>query len=353
MAFAFSRHGGSADWASSVPGLERRTAFAHGYRISYVIGGRGEPLVLLHGLGASSASWRFTAPALMERYTVVMPDYLGSGESEKPDVDYSIDLLARTMLALMDAIGIDRATLIGHSLGGGVAMWMYDLAPERVDRLVLVSSGGMGRELHWLLRISVLPGAEGVIGALSSPRLYIPQASRAMEQRRLRRLHVETVDLSPTVLERLHSLEARQAFISILRASIGLAGQKVSAVPRLHTVDVPTLLVWGDRDQTIPLTHGIAAASLMPRAHLEVLPNCYHRPQLEAPNAFNDLVRSFLRAEEWPPPADRAAALARYSALAARQRARRRWQSIAPAAAVAVSIPAIVLGTRRRSSRAG
>ncbi len=348
-------------WPPPNQGLTRRTAIVAGHRMSYVMGGHGEPVILLHGIGTASATWRYTLPVLAQHFTVYAPDMLGCGESDKPDIDYSVPAMARYIQEFMDAVGIKHAHFIGHSLGGGITLQLFALCPERMDRVVLSASGGMGRAVHWLLRASTLPGANGIIGAITDPRTRIAQASRAMERRRLRRLQVvqEIDEALPTIIDRLHSPETRQAFLSMLRNTSNLGGQKVSALPYLAGFDKPVLLIWGARDHTIPVTHGYVAASLMPLAHLEVLPNCYHRPQIEAPDAFNQQVLAFLQAQVWPPlPADvtplTREELITWSALLGiegkhfaaplRQALATdlRWRRLAPAALVALGIPASV-----------
>ncbi len=337
-----------AGWSDPAHGLERRTARANGHQISYVTGGQGAPVVLLHGLGATSYAWRFTLPALAEHFTVIAPDQVGCGDSAKPPIEYTIELMARTVLALLDELGIPKAHFIGHSLGGGVTLRIYGLAPQRVERIALVCSGGLGRELHWLLRVSTLPGAESVLSALTNPQLGLPQASRVMERRRMRRLAVECDETAPTVIDRLREPETRRAFVSMLRSVSDLGGQKINARPLLELMQVPALVVWGARDTTIPLEHGMVAATLMPRAYLEVLPSCFHRPQIEAPEAFNALVLDFLQADAWPPAHEESeTTTARYEPLIKRRRARRRWQRIAPAALAAASIPALYFGVTR------
>src|SRR5438477_10949054 len=135
----------------------------HGHQVSYRMAGEGPAVVLVHGLAGSSATWRFVMPALAERFTVVAPDLLGHGESEKPRGDYSLGAFACGVRDLLLALGHDRATVVGQSLGGGIAMQFAYQFPERCERLVLVSSGGLGREVNTLLRALSLPGAEYVL----------------------------------------------------------------------------------------------------------------------------------------------------------------------------------------------
>src|SRR6187200_259079 len=140
----------------------------HGHRVSYRTAGRGPVLLLLHGITNSSQTWQHVAPLLSERFTLIAPDLLGHGESATPRGDYSLGAHASGARDLLTALGHDHVTVIGHSLGGGIAMQFAYQFPERCERLVLVSSGGLGREVHLLLRAAALPGADYVLPLLSS-----------------------------------------------------------------------------------------------------------------------------------------------------------------------------------------
>src|SRR4029077_19878319 len=135
----------------------------HGHRVAYRTGGGGPVILLVHGVARGSATWRFVMPALAERFTVIAPDLVGHGESEKPRGDYSLGAFASGVRDLLLALGHERATLVGQSFGGGVVMQFAYQFPERCERLVLVSSGGLGDEVNLLLRLLALPGAELVL----------------------------------------------------------------------------------------------------------------------------------------------------------------------------------------------
>lgn len=342
-----------AGWPMPGLGLIRRSVMVSGRRLSYVTGGSGPPILLLHGLGGCSYAWRYTLPILAQHFTVYALDMLGCGESDKPRVAYTLDLLADTVIGFLDALGIAQAHVIGHSLGGGVAMTVWDRDPHYIDRLVLVDSGGMGRAVHWLLRIGTLPGAQGILGALSHPRLRVSAASRVMERRRLRRLQVaQDNQQMMTVLDRLRDPLARYAFLSILRNVANLTGQRRSALEKIDQIDAPVLLIWGARDRTIPLEHGLHALARLPRAYLEILPNSYHRPQIESPVAFNQLILHFFAAEVWPPSRQTPQISREVGRVLRQERLRRRLAPWAPAALAAV--PASItwlLGSRRRARR--
>ncbi len=281
--------------------IERMFATVGEFQISYQTSGSGFPVLLIHGLGASSVTWKQTIKALAPQFCVFAPDMPGCGESDAPETEYSIEFLTQSMLKFMDAVGIQKAHVVGHSLGGGVALGIHQRQPERIEKLALVSSAGLGKAMHWLLRMCSLPGAPKIITFLSSPQSLAPQASRAFEQRRMRRLRAEYDPAAPTVLEKLRSPEIRRAFLRMLRESSGINGQRVSATPYIMNIQNPVLIVWGAKDQTIPVLHGIAAATLIPNAHLEIIPKCYHRPPVESPSEFNSILENFLLAEVWPP----------------------------------------------------
>lgn len=326
-------------WPRPDTGLTRHTAIVSGQRMSYVTGGSGPPVILLHGIGASSFAWRYTLPALLPHCTIFAPDMFGCGESDKPAIDYSIASLATYVAEFMDVIGVAKADVIGHSLGGGIALQLSQLFPDRIARLGLVSTGGMGRELHWLLRITTLPGASGILGMLAHPRSRVAYASRIMERRRMRRLRVEFDAAAPTVIDRLRAHDSRRAFLRMLRSVSDLKGQKMSALPHLGQLTVPVLIIWGARDRTIPLAHARLALAVLPCAHLEILDQCFHRPQIEAPVRFNAALLTFLLAASWPPiqPTDLAGKELRtdhpVSIIVRRRLVRRGWRRFTPALA--------------------
>src|SRR3954466_8782685 len=142
----------------------------HGHRVIYRIAGSGPPVVLIHGMVNSSRHWEHVALRLADRYTVIAPDLIGHGDSATPRGDYSLGAHAAVIRDVLAAIGIERATIVGHSLGGGVAMQYFWQFPERTERLVLVSSGGLGHEVSPLLRTVSLPGASALLALLAHRR---------------------------------------------------------------------------------------------------------------------------------------------------------------------------------------
>lgn len=271
----------------------------HGHRVIYRIAGSGPPVVLVHGMVNSSRHWETVALRLAEDHTVIAPDLLGHGDSAAVRGDYSLGAHAASIRDLLATIGIDRATLVGHSLGGGVAMQFFYQFPQRTERLVLVSSGGLGREVSPLLRAAALPGAAAVVWLAAHPRL-MTELDRAGE--RLSRRGSAKGTLLQAVARALRPLEqpgARKAFLQTLRSVIDFHGQRVSARDRLYLLrPMPTLIVWGERDNTIPLDHGREAHHAIPRSRFETLPRAAHFPHLEDPEGLAAVLGDFLRTTE-------------------------------------------------------
>ena len=266
----------------------------HGHRVCFRRAGEGSPVLLIHGITGSCRQWERAMPILAREHEVVAPDLLGHGESAKPRGDYSLGAFASGIRDLMVALGHETATVVGHSLGGGVAMQFAYQFPERCERLVLVSSGGLGSEVSLLLRAATLPGSELVLPLLTHRRIRV--AGRTLGAT-LRRVGVGLgADASEVLrgIDSLHDPETRTAFLETLRAVVGPGGQKVDARDRLYLAEaVPSLIVWGRNDPIIPAAHGIAAHEAMPGSRLELLP-AGHFPQLEEPCEFAELLNEFI-----------------------------------------------------------
>jgi pimeloyl-ACP methyl ester carboxylesterase len=257
--------------------FRRRTVRIHGHDVTFRMGGEGPTLVLVHGIAGSSTTWRGVFPALAEHYTVVAPDLLGHGHSAKPRGDYSLGAYASGIRDLLTVLGQERVTVVGHSLGGGVAMQFAYQFPERAERLVLVAAGGLGKEVSPLLRAVTVPGAEYVLPVLLNRRIREAGEWFGRVPRRLGWRPGDTVAevwRSYTTLTERHG---QQAFIHTIRSVIDVAGQRVSAHDRLYLARaLPTLIVWGDEDRIIPVSHAHLAAESMPGARLEILEGAGH-----------------------------------------------------------------------------
>jgi pimeloyl-ACP methyl ester carboxylesterase len=268
----------------------------HGHRVSDRTDGDGEEVVvLIHGITSSAETWGEVIPALAERFTVVAPDLLGHGQSAKPRGDYSLGAYASGVRDLVAALGHDRATVVGHSLGGGVAMQLAYQFPERTERMVLVSSGGLGREVHPLLRAAALPGSEFVLPLVCWAGLR--DAGNALAGT-LGRLGLDAgTDLQEMWrgYASLADADAQQAFIHTLRTIIDGGGQRVSAQDRLYlAAELPTLLMWGEDDPIIPIEHGRAALRAIPASRLEVFGGAGHFPHRQDPERFVQTLVDFV-----------------------------------------------------------
>jgi len=264
-------------------------------RITYHSAGSGPVVLLIHGMAGSATTWRQVMPGLAQRFTVVAPDLLGHGSSDKPQGDYSLGAFACTLRDLLVALGHERATVVGQSLGGGVAMQFSYQYPERTERLVLVGSGGLGREVNPLLRFLSLPGSEAVLRLACAARVRgaIESVGSGAARMGLRP--------APVVAELWRSYASladdatRKAFLRTLRAVVDPRGQAVSAANRLHLAgEVPTLIVWGDADPIIPVDHAAEAHAAIQGSRLEIFEGCGHYPHCEAPERFVEVLTEFI-----------------------------------------------------------
>jgi len=285
--------------ASGERGFEEWQAELHGHEVIYRMAGSGPAVVLIHGMINSSRHWRVVAERLAAEHTVIAPDLIGHGDSATPRGDYSLGAHAAAIRDLLAAIGIRSATIVGHSLGGGVAMQFFWQFPERVDRLVLISSGGLGPRVSPLLRLAALPGASPALALAARPRIVGALAALAGELERRGSDKAVYLEAVTRALRPLQGEGARRAFLQTLRAVIDARGQRVSAVDRLYLLGpLPTLIVWGERDRTIPLDHGRAAHEAIPHSRFETLPRAAHFPHLEDPEGLADVLDDFLATTE-------------------------------------------------------
>ena len=289
------------------PSIECAQAQVNGHRITYrVAGDPSLPVILLvHGITSSSATWIPVIPALAEHAHVIAPDLLGHGESDKPHTDYSLSALASGLRDLLELLGHRRATVVGHSLGGGVAMQFAYQYHDYCERTVLVASGGLGREVSIALRAATLPGAGLVLPVIAHP--YVRDAGVAVS-RALQRLPLR---VRPSVAEAargyasLADSPARTAFVDTLRSVVGPGGQRVSANNLLYLAEGrPTLIVWGALDTVIPVDHAYSAHATIPGSRLEIFEQSRHFPHRDEPVRFTKVLLDFLRTSE-PTPFDR------------------------------------------------
>lgn len=272
-----------------------RWAKVHGHDVAYRQAGAGPLVVMVHGIAGSSGTWLPVMPLLAENYTVIAPDLLGHGESAKPRGDYSLGAYASGIRDLLGVLGHERATVVGHSLGGGVAMQFAYQFPQMAERLVLVCSGGLGKEVSPLLRALSLPGTEYVLPVVLAPQLHnVLGALGGVFGRTGLRADPFLREVW-SAWQRLTDVRAQRAFIHTIRAVIDVSGQRVSARDRLYLAhEVPTLIVWGDRDAVIPVEHAHIAHELMPGSRLEIVEGAGHFLPIERPELLDKLLRRFL-----------------------------------------------------------
>jgi pimeloyl-ACP methyl ester carboxylesterase len=267
--------------------------------VTYRTAGRGPVLLLLHGVTNTSQTWEPVAAELSRSFTLIAPDLLGHGESATPRGDYSLGAHASGVRDLLTLLGHHQATVVGHSLGGGIAMQFAYQFPERTERLVLVSSGGLGREVHLLLRAAALPGADYVLPVLTSNRVIGAGRGVGGVLQRLRLAPSGDVALLAEGFASLDNRGSREAFLHTVRSVIDPSGQRVSAYDRLGLASLmPSLIVWGERDSIIPVDHGKAAHAAMPHSRFAVFPDAGHLPHHADPERFARVLSAFCRETE-------------------------------------------------------
>jgi pimeloyl-ACP methyl ester carboxylesterase len=273
---------------------ETKIVEIHGERVAVRDEGEGEALLLIHGMAGSSQTWRAIMPQLAKKYRVIAPDLLGHGESSKPRTDYSLGAFAVGLRDLLDELEVDSATIVGHSLGGGIAMQFLYQHPDYCRRLILISSGGLGPDVGWILRLLAAPGAELVMPVIApTPVLRAGNSVRGwLSSLGLRSPRgAEIWNAYSSFSDR----QTRDAFLRTLRSVVDYRGQSVSALNRLNLrEDLPTLAIWGEQDNIIPVDHAYSALEARPDCRLEVLPDVGHFAQVEAPTEVADLIDDFI-----------------------------------------------------------
>jgi pimeloyl-ACP methyl ester carboxylesterase len=266
----------------------------HGEQFAVRDEGQGEALLLIHGMAGSSLTWRAIQPELAKKYRVIAPDLLGHGQSAKPRTDYSLGAFAVGLRDLLDELGVDSVTVVGHSLGGGIAMQFLYQHPDYCRRLILISSGGLGPDVGWILRLLAAPGAELIMPAIApSPVLRAGNSVRGW----LSGLGLR----SPRGAEIWNAYssfgdrQSRDAFLRTLRSVVDYRGQAVSALNRLQLrAEMPTLAIWGEQDTIIPVDHAYSVREARPDCRVEIMPGVGHFAHVEAPTEVVNLIDDFI-----------------------------------------------------------
>src|ERR1700710_1200094 len=281
------------------PTLQYRTI--HGYRRAYRIAGTGPAILLIHGIGDNSTTWSTVQSTLAQRFTVIAPDLLGHGKSDKPRADYSVAAYANGMRDLLSVLDIEQVTVVGHSLGGGVAMQFAYQFPQLVERLILVGAGGVTKDVNIALRIASVPMGSEALALLRLPMVLpalqvIGRVGGALfGSTGVGRDLPEVV----RILADLPEPTASSAFARTLRAVVDWRGQVVTMLDRCYlTESVPVQLIWGSRDSVIPVEHAKMAHSAMPGSQLEVFEGSGHFPFHDDPDRFVQVVERFIGATE-------------------------------------------------------
>ncbi|OBJ54156.1 alpha/beta fold hydrolase [Mycobacterium sp. 1423905.2] len=279
----------------TAPTLQFRTI--HGYKRAYRIAGSGPAILLIHGIGDNSTTWSGIQAKLAQRFTVIAPDLLGHGKSDKPRADYSVAAYANGMRDLLSVLDIDRVTLVGHSLGGGVAMQFAYQFPHLVDRLILVGAGGVTKDVNVVFRLASLPMGSEALALLRLP-LVLPAVQLAG---RLAGHAIGSTSLGrdlPNVLRILDDLPeptASAAFSRTLRAVVDWRGQIVTMLDRCYLTEaIPVQIIWGRQDVVVPVRHARMAHAAMPGSRLEIFERSGHFPFHDDPARFIDVVQRFI-----------------------------------------------------------
>ena len=286
---------------SVLDGLRHRYIEVAGIGTHYVVAGQGPPVVLVHGLGSSAATWQRTIEPLAERHTVYALDMPGHGDSEKPEVQYSLEAGIAYLADFLDALDVPRAALVGNSMGGLLSLGMALERPERVTRLALVDAAGLGRELAIALRLASLP----VVGELMRRGSVFGYARALMREASSEGRITWSVMVDAFRGARI-APEASRAELNALRNGVNFRGVRPDYIllDRLPELQAPLLIIWGAQDKVFPVAHAYTAAEKHPSAQVEVLDRCGHWPQLEQAEEFNRILEAYL-AEDEPkgPPA--------------------------------------------------
>ncbi len=286
-------------------GADLQSVTIHGHRRAFLKKGSGPALLLLHGLACDHTTWLPVIDRLAEQFTVIAPDLLGHGGSDKPRADYSLGGYANGMRDLLTVLGIDQATVVGHSFGGGVAMQFAYQFPERSERLVLVASGGLGPEVTPVIRAITTPGFHQLMGLLTVRGVRHVGVAALHRLSALPFTGAWDLDEVAEIYDSFADPHARAAIRHVVRAVVDWQGQIVTMSDRAYlTSAMPMCVLWGRDDAVIPAQHARNAAALAPTARIEVIPNSGHFPHKDHPERFCRILADFV-AETEPARYDR------------------------------------------------
>ncbi len=263
------------------------------YKIRFVSEGKGYPLLLIHGLGASIEWWHPTLQSLSRFYRVMAFDLPGFGLSSKPEISFNFSMIKHFMESLIKALNLERVSLIGNSLGGLISLYAASEMPHRVEKLILAANPGFGRELSVLLRLgSLFPLGEIALSLRNHLAVRLILARMFNDKKRLPHT------LLDSVLRMFKRQEVRESFLEVLRSGVERKGLRKEihelCLEMATSLKQETLIVWGADDKIIPLNQAYTGKALIKNSQLQVLPKCGHVPQIEKAEEFNNLVLRFL-----------------------------------------------------------
>ena len=276
--------------------LALRHITIHGHRRAFRMAGSGPTLLLLHGVGCDSGTWLPLMPELVDRFTVIAPDLLGHGDSDKPRGDYSLGGYANGMRDLLTLLGVDRATVVGHSFGGGIAMQFAYQFPERTERVVLIGSGGLGPEVSIVIRALTSPVTSAVlsVAGLRPLRPFVGGALNALSRSRLPHTR-DLAEVADIYRHMLCDAQGRFAVRHVTSSVVDWRGQIVTLADRAYLTQLmPMCVIWGEADDIIPVAHAYAAQVYAPDADVHVIPRSGHFPHKEHPEQVAEILTEFI-----------------------------------------------------------
>ena len=295
--FFMSGCAGTSDMPIWFDGIQRfpiKAASVNGHRIAYLDEGQGPPLILIHGYGGSMWQWEYQQLPLSAHFRVITPDLIGSGLSDKPDLDYRPEELIESIRGLMDELSLTTATLVGNSMGAGVAIGMALTHPQRVDRLVLID--GLPDRVRERLASPLMQRAVNTRVPVWLARLGNWLFPNTGTNAVLKEIVSDHTLLTPAVLDRSNRNRQRANLIAPLlsiRDSLPLWEQHFAT--RLNEIHQPTLILWGDKDRLFPPQVGRDLQAAIPHSTLKIVPASGHIPQWEQPQIVNRHLVEFLQ----------------------------------------------------------
>ena len=275
--------------------VEEQNVEIDGLPIRYLAAGEGPPLILLHGAGDNALDWQWVMPSLAATHRVYVPDLPGSPDSARPAVDYSPAFFERFVVSFVDTLGIGRATFVGNSFGGFIALRVALSEPPRVTALVLVDSAGLGRAVNPAFTSVYVPGL--VEAAIPFWRTPVGAYQRAWGRTALLFTHPPETVPREWLAEQCRLAQSPgylEAHLSVLRAMVSPLGQREVIVDRLGLLEMPTLVVWGTRDRVFPDSQAREVIARLPEGSLTLIPDCGHMPHVECPDRFLAALDEFL-----------------------------------------------------------